>query len=135
MDERHATRAVPPGGADPAPDAEDGLPPLQPPPPVGTHVPEVADEDEGEAFEMPPPPGEQMLWPGAEVPAAPSPSPSSAPAQSPAPSPAPWQPAVPPAAAERLPWQATPPEPAASPYDAPPPDPYEPPPAAGERRS
>src|SRR5437763_6340238 len=39
MDERNAYREVPPAAVPAAPDAEDGLPPLAPPPPVGTELP------------------------------------------------------------------------------------------------
>jgi len=43
MDERDAYRAAP--GAVPPPDGEDGLPPLAPPPPVGTEIPNATDDE------------------------------------------------------------------------------------------
>ncbi len=66
MDERNAYREVPPGAVPAAPDAEDGLPPLAPPPPVGTELPpEAPDEYTGDPYELPPPPVAGTLWPGA----------------------------------------------------------------------
>lgn len=63
MDERDAYRAAP--AAVPPSDAEDGLPPLAPPPPVGTVLPNGAeDEADSDPFEMPEAPS-GMLWPGA----------------------------------------------------------------------
>jgi len=72
MDERNAYREVPPAAVPAAPDAEDGLPPLAPPPPVGTVLPpEEPEPPADDPFEMPPVPAAGTLWPGATPPEVP----------------------------------------------------------------
>src|SRR5207244_521131 len=50
MDERDAYRAAP--AAVPPPNAEDGLPPLAPPPPVGTELPNAPGDRAGKPAEL-----------------------------------------------------------------------------------
>src|SRR5262245_33183730 len=70
MDDRNGHREVPAAGwtssgvPQGSPDDDGELPPLPPPPPVGTHLPEPPVEAGDDAYEAPPPPSDAgALWP------------------------------------------------------------------------